>query len=161
MEIQKDAVVVIEYTVQLDDGSFVKGETEPESMNFVVGYEKILPALEQRLMGQPQGAELEFVIPAEEAFGKPDPALVKTKPLELFPQGKDLQPGKWVVATNQKTGAQYGFFVKAKSADSIVLDYNHPLAGQDLHYRVKVVSVRPATREELEFLRPCEFKDEQ
>lgn len=54
---------------------------------------------------------------------------------------------------------QYSYFIKEKTETSITLDYNHPLAGKDLHYRVKIVHVRPALPEELQFLRPCEHSD--
>lgn len=156
MNIAKDAFVIIEYQVRLEDGTFVKGERGPVSMNFVVGYEQVLPGLERRLIGASEGAEMEFVIPAREAFGDHDPTQVHVRPLNEFPEGMNLRVGHWMVATNEETGAQYGYYVKDRTHDSVTLDFNHPLAGKDLHYRLKVVRVRPATLEELIYLRPCE-----
>lgn len=160
MRIAKDSFVVLEYTIQLDDGAFVKGENGPVSMNFIAGYNQVLPALEQRLMGVESGEELDFVIPAASAFGRHDPDRVRVRSFQEFPAGRDLEPGRWGVATNDDTGAQYGYYVVAKGDDSVTLDFNHPLAGKDLHYRVRVCLVRPATREELEYLRPCEQDEE-
>jgi FKBP-type peptidyl-prolyl cis-trans isomerase SlyD len=158
MEISKDCVVTIEYTVQLEDGSYVKGSPNtPASMNFTVGYDQILPALEARLYGLKEGEEVSFSIPAAEAFGPYKKELLKRKSFEEFPQGKTLTPGKWVVASNPYTKAQYVYRVVEKTEHDVLLDFNHPLAGKDLFYRVKVVKVRPATEEELAFLRPCEF----
>ncbi len=156
MKITKDTVVIIEYTVRLDDGSFVKGENMPASMNFVVGYDQVLPGLERRLMGLETGTEIQFVIPALEAFGPHQANDVRMRTFEEFPTGRDLQKGKWVMATDPKTNAQYSYFVKDKTDEGVLLDFNHPLAGKDLHYSVKVVHVRPALLEELEYLRPCE-----
>ncbi len=161
MKIQKDSFVVVESVVQLDDGTYVKGETGPVSMNFVAGYNQVLPALEQRLMGVEAGMELQFVIPAAHAFGERDESLVRTRILDEFPEGRQLEPGKWAVATNEDTGAQFGYYVVEKSETSVVLDFNHPLAGKDLHYRLKVCLVRPSTREELEYLRPCEQTEDE
>ncbi|MHC1743002.1 MAG: peptidylprolyl isomerase [Syntrophobacteraceae bacterium] len=161
MRIEKDSFVVVESIVQLEDGSFVKGEKGPASMNFVAGYNQVMPALEQRLMGAEAGTELEFVIPAGHAFGEREESLVRTRTFDDFPEGRDLEPGKWVVATNEDMGAQYGYYVAGKGEDSVMLDFNHPLAGKNLHYRLKVCLVRPATREELEYLRPCEQTDEE
>lgn len=160
MEIGKDTFVILEYAVRLEDGSYVKGENGPVSLNFIVGYGQILAALEQKLLGLDQGTETTFVIPAREAFGDRDEGLARTKPFTEFPEGRNLQVGKWIVATNELTQAQYSYFVKDKTDEAVVLDYNHPLAGKDLHYQVKVAHVRPATREELEYLRPCEHGEE-
>jgi FKBP-type peptidyl-prolyl cis-trans isomerase SlyD len=156
MSIGKDSFVVLESIVQLEDGSFVKGENGPVSMNFIAGYNQILPALEQQLMGVEAGEALDFVIPAARAFGERDESLVRVRTFHDFPEGRRLEPGRWGVATNEETGAQYGYFVVTKTDDAVTLDFNHPLAGKHLHYRVKVCLVRPATREELEYLRPCE-----
>ena len=156
MEIRKDMSVTMEYTVRLKDGSYVKGENAPVSLHFIAGYGQVLPALEERLLGLREGDETEFVILAANAFGERDPSQVRSRTFEDFPEGKDLQPGKWVLATNRETDAQYSYFVKEKTGDSVILDFNHPLAGSDLYYRVKVKRVRPAMKEELEFLRPCE-----
>ncbi len=158
MEIVKDCVVTIAYTVQLEDGSFVKGShTSPASLNFTAGYQQILPALERQLYGLREGDEVRFVIPAEEAFGPHRQDLCRRKRYEDFPEGRYLEEGRWVVATNEATGAQYSYKVIEKTDHDVLLDFNHPLAGHDLFYRVKVLKVRPATEEELHFLRPCEF----
>jgi FKBP-type peptidyl-prolyl cis-trans isomerase SlyD len=156
MQIAKDHFVVIEYSLRLDDGSYVKGEKTPASMNFIAGYDQVLPALEKGLAGLEPGARAELKIPAREAFGERDEGLVRTFDLCSFPPGRDLEPGKWVTAKNKATGARYSYLVLEKTDSTITVDYNHPLAGKDLHYHVKVALVRPALPEELEFLRPCE-----
>lgn len=159
MEVAKDTFIVIEYSVQLDDASYVKGENGPVSLNFVVGYDQVLPGLESRLIGLSEGMEKEFVIPAVEAFGEYDENRVHKRSFTEFPEGRRLEVDKWVVATNRETGAQFSYFVKEKTSEAVVLDFNHPLAGKNLHYRLTVVNVRPATREELEYVRPCEQQD--
>ena len=160
MEVGKDTLVILEYTVRLKDGSYVKGENGPVSLNFFPGYGQVLPALESRLLGLSEGEEADFVIPAREAFGEYDGSLLHTKTLADFPEGQSLMPGKWIVATNEHTQAQYSYYIKEKTDEAIVLDFNHPLAGKDLYYKVKVVHVRPALQEELQYLRPCEFQKE-
>jgi FKBP-type peptidyl-prolyl cis-trans isomerase SlyD len=163
MEIVKDTFVILEYAVRLADGTYVKGDplAGPASLNFVVGYEQIMPALEQRLLGVAEGAQLSFIIPAREAFGEHLEQLVQQKDYQEFPRGRDLPVGKWVVAVNESTQAQYSYFVQKKTEQHITLDYNHPLAGRDLHYSLTVVKVRPASPEELAYLRPCEAPQDQ
>ena len=160
MEVGKDMFVIIEYRVHLDDGSWVKGENGPVSLNFIVGYEQVLPALERNLLGLSQGAKVDFVIPASEAFGEHEASQVHTRTFEEFPEGRALTEGKWIIATHEQTQAQYSYYVKEKTEESITLDFNHPLAGKALIYQVAVAVVRPALREELEYLRPCEQKDD-
>jgi FKBP-type peptidyl-prolyl cis-trans isomerase SlyD len=158
MEIGKDTFVILEYTVRLEDGTFVKGDPEsgPASLNFIVGYDQVLPAMEKRLLGVAEGAEIELAIPAEEAFGEVQPHLIEHRSFHDFPRGKDLVAGKWVVAVNEDTKAQYSYFVREKTEDAVVLDFNHPLAGKALYYSIRVVKVRPASAEELVYLRPCQ-----
>lgn len=156
MQITKDSFVVIEYSLRLDDGWFVKGENIPASMNFIAGYGQVLPALENRLIGLEQGVQTEIKIPAREAFGERDEDLVRTISLSEFPAGRDLEPGRWATAKSEATGAQYSYLVCEKTDSTITVDYNHPLAGKNLNYSVRVVLVRPALADELEFVRPCE-----
>ena len=160
MEVGRDMFVIIEYRVRLDDGSYVRGENGPVSLNFVTGYDQVLPALERRLLGLAQGTEVEFVIPAAEAFGEYDASQVHTRSFAEFPEGRSLEAGKWIVATSRQTHAQYSYYVKGKTEDSVTLDFNHPLAGKDLHYQVKIISVRSALKEELAYVRPCEHNEE-
>jgi len=156
MEITKDKFAILEYSVRLEDGTYVKGEGCNASLNFVAGYDQILPALEKQLIGMSAGTETEFVITADNAFGAYDEALVETRSFADFPEGRNLETGKWVIASNKQTGAQYSYYVRQKTSEAVALDFNHPLAGKDLYYHVKVIHVRPALAEELEFLRPCQ-----
>lgn len=155
MEIAKDTAVVLEYSVHLKNGFCVKGEDGPVSLNFVVGYNQVIPGLERRLLGLKQDDTVDLVIPAREAFGDYDPSQVRKSSFDEFPQGRQLEAGKWVMATNEETGAQYNYFVKQKDCDSVTMDFNHPLAGEDLYYHVRIVHVRLALPEELDYLRPC------
>ncbi|MDY0040085.1 MAG: peptidylprolyl isomerase [Desulforhabdus sp.] len=161
MQVAKDMAVIVEYTVRLEDGSFVKGENGPVSLNFIVDYNEILPSLERRLLGLKEGEQASFVIPAQEAFGEYDSFQVRTRSFDDFPEGRSLAVGKWVVATNPETQAQYSYYVKEKKEETIILDFNHPLAGKDLYYDVKIIRIRPASIEEIKDLRPCEGAERQ
>ena len=108
----------------------------------------------------PKEQRVEFVIPAAEAFGDYDASQVHTRSFAEFPEGRSLEAGKWIIATSRQTQAQYSYYVKGKTEDSVTLDFNHPLAGKDLHYQVKIIGVRSALKEELAYLRPCEHNEE-
>jgi FKBP-type peptidyl-prolyl cis-trans isomerase SlyD len=161
VEIKPFATYVrITYTVRLESGEILKGDprTGLEDLGFVTGFNQVLPGLERRLIGLRYGDQAVFVVPAEEAFGVYDPSLVKKRKLTEFPEGASLTAGTWMVAQNDEYRITCGYYVKEKNPQSIVLDYNHPLAGKALHYQFEIVEVRPVTPEELEILRPCGFE---
>jgi len=155
---EKGSRVKIRYTLSTATGSIVKGDPREglAVLEFFTGYDQLMPTLEKRLIGKKEGEALRLVIPAEEAFGPYDPGLVKKKRYTEFPQGKDLEEGRWVLARDEKTRTSYGYFVKEKTDEHIVVDYNHPLAGETLVYDLEIVAVEEATPAETSLLRPCE-----
>jgi FKBP-type peptidyl-prolyl cis-trans isomerase SlyD len=155
----ENSYVAIKYTVKLEDGEIIKGDPEQglAHLEFVTGYNQIIPGLERRLVGMSQGDQGEIAVPPEEGFGLHDSNLIQEKIYEEFPEGRQLEQGRWVRATNPDHHVTFGYFVLEKGPDKVILDYNHPLAGKTLIYQFMVEEVREATREELEILRPCEF----
>jgi FKBP-type peptidyl-prolyl cis-trans isomerase SlyD len=113
--------------------------------------------LEKRLIGMSKGDKGQIAVPPEEGFGLHDPTLIQEKPYKEFPEGRNLEEGRWVRATNPDHRVTFGYLVLEKKPDRIILDYNHPLAGKTLIYDLELEDVREANQEELEILRPCEF----
>lgn len=154
--IGQDQFVVLEYRLRLDSGELLRGTAEaPEQLTFVAGYKELMPALERRLIGLREQDAVEFVIPADEAFGLYDPENVTEWSRKVFPPEMELQVGQKVIPANMPFPPEYPMVIKEVKENSVLLDMNHPLAGQDLHYAVKVMEVRPATPEELEPLKQC------
>ena len=154
--IAPDQYVVLEYRMSLDSGEQLRGTAEaPEQLTFVAGYKELLPALERRLIGLREQDAVEFVIPADEAFGLYEPENVREWSRKVFPPDMELKVGQRVIPANLPVEPEYPLTIKEVKEDSVTLDMNHPLAGHDLHYAVKVVEVRPATPEELEPLKQC------
>jgi FKBP-type peptidyl-prolyl cis-trans isomerase SlyD len=154
--IASDQYVVLEYRLHLDSGEQLRGTAEaPDRLTFVAGYKELMPALERRLIGLREQDSVEFVIPADEAFGLCDPENVQEWSRKVFPPEMELQPGQQVVPANLPFPPEYPLTVKEVKENTVILDLNHPLAGHDLHYAVKVMEVRPATPEELEPLQQC------
>ena len=152
--------VRIRYTVFLESGEIIKGDPADslEHMDFVTGFNQVLPGLERRLIGLKQGDEIIIEIPPEEAFGPHDPSLVQEKHFSEFPQGESLEVGRWVLATSEKHKIKSGYLIKEKGSNSITVDYNHPFAGKVLLYDLRIVEARTATQEELASIRPCDFE---
>ncbi len=126
----------------LDDSAADGGKP----IKYVHGYGMLVPGLEARLIGLTAGDEKEILVPAVEAYGEHDDELV-------YELGRDeiqgeLDEGDEIVLEDE-AGDQATVFVVELSGDTVVVDGNHPLAGIDLRYRVKVREVREATTDEL------------
>ena len=126
----------------LDDSSAEGGKP----IRYVHGYGMLVPGLEKRLIGMVTGDEREILVPADEAYGEHDDELV-------FELGRDeiqgeLEEGDELTLEDEE-GETNDVYVVEVREDAVVVDGNHPLAGIDLRYRIKVREVRPATEEEL------------
>jgi FKBP-type peptidyl-prolyl cis-trans isomerase SlyD len=149
MEIAKDVVVSLDYRLHLGDGKIIE-ETEPgDPLVYLHGYEEIVPGLEKALEGHKAGESLKVQVSAEEGYGEYDPESVEEVPREDFPADLELEEGGIVTATDEE-GDEVDFLVKEVRSQTVVVDFNHPLAGKPLHFEVTVREVRKATPEELE-----------
>lgn len=149
MEIKKDTVVSIDYRLHLGDGKIID-ESEPgDPLVFLQGYDEVIPGLEKAVEGKKAGDTLKAQIPPEDAYGDYEPEGVEEVPREEFPADLPLEEGRMVSATDEE-GDDVDFLVKEVREKTVVVDFNHPLAGKTLHYEVTVRDVRAATEEELE-----------
>jgi FKBP-type peptidyl-prolyl cis-trans isomerase SlyD len=155
---EKGTYVKIRYRLKTGEGEYVKGDPREgfAILEVFTGYDQLIPGLEKRLVGRKAGEKMQVRLPPEEAFGPYRPDLVQEKRYDEFPEGRHLEEGRWAVARDDQTRTSYGYFVKKKEKDRIVLDYNHPLAGKELIYDLEIREARPAAEEEVLLLRPCE-----
>jgi len=155
--IAQNRYVRLDYSLRLDSGERLRGtETTMEALTFVAGCSELLPGLERRLWGLREQDYVEFVVPAAEAFGLHDPDFVQEWSRGVFPPGMELEPGQKVLPANLPFEPEYPLTIKEVKENSVILDMNHPLAGQDLFYAVRVLEVRPATEEELAPRKECQ-----
>lgn len=111
------------------------------------GYENIFPKVESALEGQSSGFSITIDLAVADAFGERDEGLVKTIPKSEFPPG--VKVGGQLQTTGNDGQPQVFNVVKIKGSQ-VHLDGNHPLAGQALRFHCKVLSIRPATPEEID-----------
>ncbi|WP_257450055.1 FKBP-type peptidyl-prolyl cis-trans isomerase [Archangium lipolyticum] len=149
MEIAKDSVVSIEYRLHLGDGKTIDESDEGDPLVYLHGHEQIVPGLEKALAGKKVGDSLKVQVTPEEGYGEYDPDGVEEVPREDFPPDMELEAGGIVSATDDE-GDDVDFLVKEVRPNTVVVDFNHPLAGKTLHFEVTVREVRKATEEELE-----------
>ncbi len=148
--IADDMVVGIGYTLHLDDGEMVDASTDNEPLQYLHGYGEIIPGLEKALLGLGVGDKKEVAIEAEDAYGEYDEEAFQLVPLDVFPEELELEEGMELHMRDSETGQVLQAFVAEIQDEAVLLDLNHPLAGEKLFFNVEVVSVRPATGEELD-----------
>lgn len=139
--VQDGVRVGIEYTLKLDDGSVADTSEGREPLVYEQGAGQILPALEKELAGLSVGDEKTVELTAEQGYGPVRDELYQTVESDQIPE--DARTVGTALMAQDAEGNQRPVRVHEVRAESdeIVLDLNHPLAGQDLLFEVKVVSI--------------------
>ena len=149
MKIANDTVASLDYRLHLGDGKLVD-ESEPgDPLVYLHGHDEIVPGLERALEGKKAGDRLEVVVKPEDGYGEYDPDSVEEVPRTDLPPDLELVAGETITGTDPD-GDEMDFLIKEVKKDTVVLDFNDPMAGKTLHFDVTVREVRAATAEELE-----------
>ena len=145
MKITQDTVVTMHYKVLNAQGQLLDKAQEPTSY-LHGGYDNTLPKIEQALEGQEPGFAITLQLAPADAFGERDESLVQTIAKSDFPPG--VKVGGQLRGRSADGHEQVFNVVKIKG-DKVLLDGNHPWAGQSLTMSLKVLEVRAASAEEI------------
>ena len=147
MQIEKHRVVTLAYTLK-DDNDRIIDQSDDGSFCYLHGASNIIPGLENALSGMAAGDELSVSVPPEEGYGVHDAEKTQAVPREMFPAEEEIVAGMQFHAQGPD-GHQLVVTVVKVEDDRITVDGNHPLAGVQLNFDVKVLEVREATGEEI------------
>ncbi|MGI2900373.1 peptidylprolyl isomerase [Shewanella algae] len=147
MQITQHSAVTIHYRLTDAKGQLIESSFEADPMVYLHGMENLIPGLEKALEGKSKGDTLEVTIEAEEAYGPYHDGLRQEVPLEAFGDFQDIVPGMRFIAETEM--GQRPVQVTEVLDNSVIVDGNHPLAGQSLTFNVEVMDVREATAEEV------------
>jgi FKBP-type peptidyl-prolyl cis-trans isomerase 2 len=131
--------VSIEYTLKLEDGTTVDSNVGQDPLTFTQGNSEILPALEEALLGHGVGDTKEVELTAEQGYGPGNPEAFQEVELEMVPE--DARPAGTTLVATAPDGQQQPIRVHEVREETIILDFNHPLAGQALNFDVKVLAI--------------------
>ena len=149
LKVAADTVVTIDYTLTLDDGEVYDSSAETGPLEYLHGHEQLIPGLEAALEGMQVGESKQVVVTPDLGYGEFDPEAVELVPYDAIPAEIDLELGMTVELYDEESDQEIEATVAEIGVDGVVLDMNHPLAGETLHFSVKVVGVRAASAEEL------------
>lgn len=144
MQITKNKVAAIHYTLRDNDGNVIDSSEGRDPLYYIQGIGNLIPGMEEGLEGKETGDKFDLKVSPDKGYGVLNPQLVQKVPLDAF-GGQDVKPG-------MRFNTNRGDIVTVTEVgnDSVTVDGNHPLAGVELNFEVEVMDVRNATQEELE-----------
>lgn len=157
MKISPNKVVTVTYELQTDDENgqkvLVEVADENNPLVFLYGVGSMIPRFEEELAGLEVGNDFAFTIPAEEGYGLFDDDAVTHLPIDIFKidgviDFSILKIGNFVPLMDQEGNTMRARVVQIFQ-DSVLMDFNHPMAGKPLHFTGKVVHLRQAQPDEL------------
>lgn len=140
LEVELGTKVTLHFALVLEDGDVIDSNFETAPATFTVGDGNLLPGFESTLIGLENGDEREFTIPPEEAFGQHNPQNVQRVDRSNFDQ-QELEVGAMFSFQNGD-GELPGVIVEFED-EEILVDFNHPLAGKNIIFQVKIMDITP------------------
>ena len=145
--IKQGSHVTLHFSVALADGHVVDSNFDAAPASFRVGDGNMLQGFESSLLGHQEGDDIETFLAPEQAFGPVNEDNIHRLPRSRFnrfldDEYEELQTGT-VVSFKDPGGFDLPGVVKEKLQDEVVVDFNHPLAGKDIVFKARIVSVLP------------------
>lgn len=141
--IQHDSTVLVHFVLKLEDGSTAEStRSSGKPALFRLGDTSLSPGLEAELLGLTAGEKRSFFLPPESAFGIANPDMIQYFSRREFSDAGEPVPGAIMLFTAMD-GSEMPGVVREVNGDSITVDFNHPLAGQTVHFDIEVLEVDP------------------
>lgn len=147
MKIANNMVVTLAYQVRTKDGVLVDEATAVAPLEYLQGHGNLIQGLEEALAGHEAGDKFDVEIEANRAYGDYNDKLVQSVPRDIFVGVDELEVGMRFLADTDQGPVPVE--ITAIDGDTVTIDGNHMLAGQDLNFKVEVIGVREATEEEI------------
>lgn len=160
MKIEKNTVVAVNYTLKSKTtGETIEQTSEDQPFVFLFGAGQLLPDFESNLEGKQRRDAFDFFIDAANGYGTSNPENIVDLPIAAFagedgkPDEEILQVGAELPMLDGQGNSLYGKVLEI-GTEAVKMDFNHPLAGHDLHFSGEVLDIRAATPEEIAALQP-------
>lgn len=143
-------VVSLAYSLRLDDGDEIDAAAADDPLVYLHGAGNIIPGLERALAGMKVGQTKKVAVDPSDGYGEVVPDAYEIVPYEAFPAGMELREGMGLRMVDDNSGQVIEAYISELQEEGVLLDLNHPLAGETLFFDVEVVNLREATSEELD-----------
>lgn len=152
MAVENNNVVTLNYTLHTveenGEKTFVEQTSSENPLTFLHGVGMMLPKFEENITGLDAGDKTSFELNAVDAYGERDDKAIAQLPADMFGE-MGLPPVGEVLPLQDNDGNQFRAVVVEVTPEAVVADLNHPMAGKKLNFDIEILSVRPATEEEL------------
>ena len=145
--VQNDKVVVFHYTLTNNAGETIDASGD-HPLPYLHGHDNIVPGLERQIDGKSVGDTFVAIVPPEEGYGERMDVEPQKVPKEAFPEGFPCEEGQMIQA-EADDGELLALWIVAVEEDHVLLDPNHPLAGETLNFDIEIVKIRDAKEDEL------------
>lgn len=132
--------VTLNFALSLEDGSEVDSNFDKDPVSFTVGDGSLLPGFERALFGLKPGDEATFSIAPEAGFGQPNENNIQVIKRDQFEAGDELESGM-VFSFADAAGGELPGVVTEFDDEEVTVDFNHPLAGRTLSFKVSIHNV--------------------
>ena len=146
--VQNGIVVSMEYTLKID-GEVIDSSEGQDPLEFLTGHGNIISGLEREMIGMKIGDIKDVVVAPVDGYGEYDDEAYLDVPSKQFPNDLKIEEGLELTVRDDEGQARYAR-IESLEGETVRLNFNHPLAGDELHFNVKVVNLREPTGEELE-----------
>ncbi|MCP4141965.1 MAG: peptidylprolyl isomerase [Chloroflexi bacterium] len=145
--VKDDLVVAMEYTLTVD-GEVIDSSEGQEPLEFLQGKGNIIPGLEREMAGMKIGESKDVSVSPEDGYGALNEEAFMEVPTNQFPENIPVEVGIELQVQNEEGQPAYARIEEIEN-NIAILNFNHPLAGKDLSFAVKVVGIREPSEEEL------------
>jgi len=166
VKIEAGCLIQLEYELRNSKGEVIETSTPETLMTYLHGNEEIPPKLEGQLLGRDVGEKVVVTLAPVDAYGEFNPDGIVAVPRSEFPEDAEIVPGDWVsIEVSGEEGeepkGEMEMRVVEIAPEAITLDANHPLAGEEVTFDLKIANVRTATEAEIAERAAVEEEDEE
>lgn len=155
MNVSKDKVVSLSYVLREENekGKILETVQVEKPLVFLVGAGNLLPKFEENLNGLKTGEKFGFILEYKDAYGEIDDGAIIDVPVNVFMKEGKIEEGLLDIGNQipmrDNEGNQFTGIVRETAEESVKMDFNHPLAGTNLHFSGEVIDIRNATEDEM------------
>jgi peptidylprolyl isomerase len=139
-QVKPGDTVKVHYTGKLEDGSVFDSSFDRDPLEFTIGQQTVIPGFEQAVVGMGVGETITARVPSDDAYGPRRPDMMIDVDRTQLPQDMEPEIGQRL-EVRQASGQSTTVVIAEVNEDSVTLDANHPLAGQDLIFDIQLLEI--------------------